>query len=400
MSEGAGRQAAFFGLLRKEVYHILRDRRTLFVVLAMPVVQVILFGFALQTDVDRVRLAVVDPQPDPRTREVVGRFAAPPEYEIVATLPGMDDLPELFQRGAADQAVVFEPGFGRRMNSAKGARVLVVTDASSPLVGSSMEAYARGVLTAYQRELLTSGRAASEAGWKAGPATRSSGAAGPAGNPGAGRIETRTHFRFNPTLESQLLFVPGLLAFVLTIVSALMTAITVSREKETGTMEILLVSPLSPHQIILGKVTPYLALAFFNALTTLGVAWLVFGVPFRGDLWLLFAESLLFVIVTLGLGVLISTRTPSQRTAMLGVLLGTLLPTAILSGMIFPIESMPGWLQPVSLAVPATWFITIVRGIMLKGAGLATLWDETLVLGVMAVVLLGVSIRSLRPRLE
>lgn len=381
MSRRPGPRAAFLGLLRKEVYHIVRDRRTLFVVLAMPVVQVILFGFALQTDVDRVRLALVDPHPDTRTREVAGRFRAPREYEVVATLSGTDELPELFQRGAVDQAVIFEPDFGRKMRSPGGAQVMVVTDASSPLVGSSMEAYARGVLTSYRRELLTEGASA-----RAGS--------------GAPRIEARTHFRFNPTLESQILFVPGLLAFVLTIVSALMTAITVSREKETGTMEILLVSPLSPHQIILGKVTPYLALAFFNALTTLGVAWVVFGVPFRGDLWLLFAESLLFVSVTLGLGVLISTWTPSQRTAMLAVLLGTLLPTAILSGMIFPVDSMPEWLQPVSAVVPATWFISIVRGIMLKGATLATLWDETLILGVMAAVLLALSIRSLRPRLE
>lgn len=165
-------------------------------------------------------------------------------------------------------------------------------------------------------------------------------------------------------------------------------------------MEILLVSPLSPPQIILGKVTPYLALAFLNAVSTLAVARLVFAVPFRGSLWLLLGECLLFVTVMLAFGVLISTRTPSQRTAMLGVMLGTLLPTAILSGMIFPIESMPEWLQPVSLIIPATWFISIVRGIMLKGAGLSALWDETLILVVMAGVLLVASIRALRPRLE
>ncbi|MDX1566217.1 MAG: ABC transporter permease [Longimicrobiales bacterium] len=388
--------AAFFGLLRKEVFHILRDRRTLFVVLAMPVVQVVLFGFALQTDVDHVRLAIVDPRPDPRTREVASRFRAPAEYDVVATLSSVDELPDLFQRGEADQALVFESDFDRKLWLPGGSRVLVVTDASSPLVGSSMEAYARGVLAGYGRELAEEGRAAAAVGTRG--TDRAAPGAGPSGGPA--RIESRTHFRFNPTLESQLLFVPGLLAFVLTIVSALMTAITVSREKETGTMEILLVSPLSPPQIILGKVTPYLALAFLNALSTLAVAWLVFGVPFRGNVWLLFGESLLFVTVMLAFGVLISTRTPSQRTAMLTVMLGTLLPTAILSGMIFPIESMPGWLQPVSLIIPATWFISIVRGIMLKGAGLPALWQETLILFLMASVLLVMSIRALRPRLE
>lgn len=205
-----------------------------------------------------------------------------------------------------------------------------------------------------------------------------------------------THFAFNPTLESQLLFVPGLLAFILTIVSALMTAITVAREKETGTLELLLVSPLEARHVIPGKVLPYLGLAFLNALTTLALAYWLFGVPVRGSLALLLAECVLYVAVCLALGVLISTRTPTQRTAMLGVILGTMLPTAVLSGMIFPIESMPGWLQPVTLLVPARWFIEVVRGVMLKGATLETLWLQTAVLAVMTGALLAAAVRSFR----
>jgi len=195
------------------------------------------------------------------------------------------------------------------------------------------------------------------------------------------------------------LFVPGLIALVLTLVSALMTAISLSREKERGTLEILLVSPLRPRQIVVGKVLPYLLLAFANVVTALVAAWLVFRVPFRGSVLLLVGESLIYSIVSLALGVLIASRTPSQRAAMLGALLGTMLPNVLLSGMIFPIASMPGWLQPVSNVVPARWFIVIARGIMLKGVGLGHLWQETLVLTAMMVLFMAVSMRSFKPRL-
>ena len=211
-------------------------------------------------------------------------------------------------------------------------------------------------------------------------------------------VETRV--RYNPAVESAYIFVPGLLAFVLILVSALMTSISIAREKETGTMETMLVSPLRRWQIIPGKVVPYLVVAFLNALTVLGAAYWVFGVPVRGNLGLLLAESFLFVLVALALGVFISTRTDSQRTAMMGALLGLMLPTALLSGMIFPIESMPVWLQPVTHLVPAKWFVIIVRGLLLKGVGLAHLWLETAILGGMGLFLLVASALSFNVRLE
>ena len=164
-------------------------------------------------------------------------------------------------------------------------------------------------------------------------------------------------------------------------------------------MEVLLVSPLRPWQIIVGKVLPYLALAFANVLTALLAAWLVFHVPFRGSLLLLLAESVLFAIVSLALGVLIAARTSTQRSAMLAAMLGTMLPSTLLSGMIFPIASMPGWLAPVTNIVPARWFIVIARGIMLKGVGLPYLWRETLVLLAMAALLMVAAVRSFKPRL-
>jgi len=206
--------------------------------------------------------------------------------------------------------------------------------------------------------------------------------------------------RFNPTLASENLFVPGLLAFVLTLGSALMTAISIAREKETGTLELLLVSPLRPLQIVVGKVTPYLLLAFTNAVTTLVVAWVAFRVPIEGSLVFLLAASLLYVLVALAIGVFISTKSADQRAAMMATLLVLLLPTLALSGFVFPISSMPAFLQPVTNVVPATWFIRIVRGIMLKGLGVEMLWKELLVLGGMAVVLIAISTRSFSDRLD
>jgi len=336
---------------------------------------VVLFGFALRSDVRNIRLAVVDPWPDVETIALRQRFTASDRFQIVATSPSMTTIEPLFRRGQADIALIFEPGFAEHLESDGPATVLVAVDASDPNTGTTMDAYARAVIGAYQSD-LTSRRV-----------------------PGAVRIRAETRMRFNPTLESVNLFVPGLIALVLTLVSALMTAISLSREKERGTLEVLLVSPLRPWQVIVGKVLPYLGLAFANAVTALLAAWLIFRVPLRGSVSLLLAESLLYAIVSLALGVLIAAKTSSQRAAMFVAMIGTMLPSTLLSGMIFPIASMPAWLSPLTNVVPARWFIIIARGIMLKGVGLEHLWRETLVLAAMMVLLLVAAIRSFRPRI-
>jgi ABC-2 type transport system permease protein len=214
------------------------------------------------------------------------------------------------------------------------------------------------------------------------------------------RIVPTVRMRFNPTRESSNLFVPGLMAFVLTIISSLMTAISLTREKETGTMEALLVSPLRPWQIIVGKVAPYLVVGFIAVIGVIVEARVVFKVPLRGSIVLLLAEGLLFILVSLSLGILISARTSSQRVAMMGALVGTMLPTMLLSGFIFPIESMPPLLQWIANIVPAKWFVLIARGIMLKGTGFTMLWRETAVLALMTLVLLAASSRSFNVRLQ
>jgi ABC-2 type transport system permease protein len=366
--------SALRGLLRKEMFHILRDRRTLFVIALMPVVQLIIFGYAIRTDVADVRLAVVDPRPDPATLAVRARLQGTGVFRAVAVVPRVAALDRLFQSGAAQEAVVFEPGFGDRLGRGLPARVLIVVDATEPNSGSAMRSYAALVIQQYERELQR-------------------------GNGGV-RIVPQVRMRFNPTRASANLFVPGLIALVLTVISALMTALSLAREKETGTMEALLVSPLRPWQIIVGKVAPYLAIGFVSLLAVVLEAQLIFGVPFRGSLLLLLGEGLLFILTSLAFGILVSSRTSSQRVAMMSVQLATMLPTMLLSGFVFPIESMPKALQLISVIIPARWFVFITRGIMLKGVGLEHLWRETLVLAAMAFVLLAVSARSFRVRLE
>lgn len=378
---GSGALSAF---LRKEARHLLRDRRTLAILLLMPLVQVLLFGFVVRTEVGRIRLAVVEPAPDAATRALRHRLAAAGRFDVVAVLRSDRALPRLFASGRAQQAVVFPAGFADRLAGGEPAPVLIVTDATDPNTGSVMRAHATTVVRRYEQELRARR-----------PATGDP----PGRSPGGAAVLAETRMRFNPTLASAHLFVPGLVAFVLTIVSALMASVSLTREKETGTMEVLLVSPLRPWQIVVGKVLPYLALGFANVLTVLLAARVVFGVPVRGSVALLLAECLLFIATSLALGVLIATRTSSQRVALTASLMGLMMPTLMLSGFIFPLESLPAPLRALSAVVPARWFLLVVRGIMLKGVGIGHLWDETLVLAGMTALLLGVSARRLDVRL-
>lgn len=365
---------ALLGLLRKETFHILRDRRTLAVLILLPIVQVILFGYSIRTDVQDVRLAVVDPVPDATTLAIRDRFNATGTFRTVAVLRSESQLEPLFQTDTAQVAIEFMPRFAEHLASGDVAQILVVTDATEPNSGTGRLNYVNAVIESYAAER---------------PAARN-----------AIRIEPRIRSRFNPTRASANLFVPGLMAMVLTIISALMTALSLTREKETGTMEALLVSPLRPWQIIVGKVTPYLVIGFVSVAAVLVEARVVFHVPIEGSITLLLAEGLLFILVALSLGILVSARTSSQRVAMMGAMLLTMLPTQMLSGFVFPIESMPTALQWVSNIVPAKWFVLVARGVMLKGVGLAYLWQSTAILAVMALVLLVASARSFHTRLD
>lgn len=365
--------ATLLAFMRKEVRHLLRDRQTLAILLLLPVAQLVLFGFAVRTDISEVRVGIVAPTDDAAVAALRTRYGHSGRFALLPPLADAAALDTRFRRGDVDVGVLLPPRVADRLSAGEELEVLVVTDASDPNTGTTMQNYASTVLRDW----------AAAMGSTAGPV----------------RIDTRVRMRYNPTLESVNLFVPGLIALILTLITSLMTAISLSREKERGTFEVLLVSPLHPWQIIVGKVLPYLALALINVGSVLAAAAGVFGVPFRGSLIFLLAASMLFALVSLSLGVLIAAVTSSQLAAMLAALGGTMLPSTLLSGLIFPIASMPAPLQVLSHVVPARWFITIVRGIMLKGAGPSVLWPELAVLALMLAILLGLSIRKTSVRL-
>jgi drug efflux transport system permease protein len=364
---------AFLGFVRKETLHLLRDRQTLAILLLFPVVQVLVFGFAIRTDVEDVPIAIVDPTPDVATLNLRERIAASDRFHIVGVTTSTRGLDARFRDGSVRQALLLPTDMERRIGRGDSLSLQLLTDGSDPNTGGIMQGYATAIVERWYRDAV--------------PVRATL------------RIEPQARMRYNPTLESSHLFVPGLVAFVLTIVSALMTAISISREKETGTMEMLLVSPIRPTAIVAGKVMPYIVLGFVSVLLVLIAARTVFGVPLRGSLVLLLAESGLYIVTALSLGIVISTKAPNQRTAMIAALAGLMMPTLLLSGFIFPIDSLPRPLQWLSNVVPARWFLIIVRGIMLKGAGLATLWQETLILIGMTLFLLVQGSRRLAIRL-
>ena len=364
----------FKGFVLKEFYHILRDKRTLLILFGMPVIQLILFGYAIRNEINDVKVVIVDYSQDEVTRQITQQLLSSPYFVASIVTEDASQIETAFRQGIAKEAIVFESNFAQKLVREGNADIQLILNAVDPNTANTILAYTNAIVAEFVG--------------KNNPA-------------GANLIAVRPdiRMRYNPELKSAFLFVPGLVALILMLVCTLMTSITITREKELGTMEVLLVSPLKPVQIILGKVVPYLILSFANVITILVIARYAFDVPVRGSLILLLAESLLFIVCALSLGILISTRTSSQQTAMMISLAGLLLPTVILSGFIFPISSMPAALQVVSNIVPAKWFLSIIRGIMIKGIGVEYVWRETLVLTGMTFVFILGSVRNFGTRL-
>ncbi len=363
---------SFRGFLLKEFYHIFRDRRTAAILFGMPLIQLLLFGFAIRNEIQEVNLGIYDQSHDAVTREITDKFASSGYFVMTQELHSTAEIEHAFAEGSIAEAIVFEPDFAARMIREGRANVQLLTDGSNPNISKIITGYTASVLQDYRNAAF----GAAEVG-----------------------VEAVPLMMFNPELKSVNLFVPGLMALILMLVSALMTSISITREKESGTMEVLLVSSLRPFEIIVGKVVPYFLLSFVNVVTVVALASFVFGVPCRGSVTLLMFESLLFIVTALSLGIFISTITSSQQVAMMISLAGLLLPTILLSGFIFPVASMPLPLRMISNLIPAKWYLIIVRGIMLKGTSFGYIWKETLVLAVMAAVLMVASIKNFKTRL-
>lgn len=362
-------------MLWKESLHILRDKRLLLILLGMPIVMILLFGFAITNEINHARIAIIDPSLDEMSGQITQRMRSSGYFELALHERGTESLTQSFQKGAIKLAIVFPPNFAERFQRNHRSQIQIIADASDPNTATTLINYASAIIRDFQNDV---------SGSTAIPL----------------QIEVETRMLYNPEMKGVFLFVPGIVTILVMLISAMLTSIAITREKENGTMEILLVSPLHPAMIILGKVAPYTLISGMITLIILTLGVLVFGVPVRGSLWLLAGESMLFVVTALALGIFISTLTNSQLVAMMISMLGLMLPTILLSGFIFPIESMPKPLQVMSNIIPAKWYLIILRGVMLKANTLVELWKETAALGLMALFFIFLSIKNFKIRLE
>jgi len=365
----------FKSFVIKEFYHIFRDTRSLIVLFGIPVAQVLLFGFVITNDIRNAKVAVLDYSKDNVTREITDKIVSSEYFSLANYLSTDKDIDDIFKQGNVKLVLVFEHDFAKNLQNTGKADMQVLADATDPNTANLLVSYTSAIVLNYTMEMNKLAKIPMQIG-----------------------MEPRMFY--NPELKSVYMFVPGIMAMILMLISAFMTSITITREKESGTMEILLVSPLKPAQIIIGKVMPYVLLSFLNAIVIILLGIFVFGIPVQGNFLLLLGESMLFIILALSLGILISTIAASQQTAMMMSMFALMLPTILLSGFVFPIENMPTILQVIANLMPPKWYIIIVKNIMLKGTGLFYVWKETLVLIGMTIFFIMVSIKKFKVRLE
>ena len=364
----------FISFIRKEFFHIFRDRRTMLILLGMPIVQIILFGFAITTEVKNVRVAVLDPSNDVVTRRIIDRMDASEYFTVIRRLHSPADMEASFGRGEIDMALVFSEHFSDKLYTGE-ARVQLVSDATDPNMATMQAGYAANIISSAGQEMLPPGVHAAA-------------------------IVPQLKLLYNPQMKSAYNFVPGVMGLILMLICAMMTSISIVREKETGTMEVLLVSPVRPLMMIIAKMVPYFFLSCINLITILLLSVYVLHVPVEGNLLSLAFLSWIFIIVSLLLGLLVSTIAKTQVEAMLFSGMVLMMPTVLLSGMIFPVENMPLPLQIISNVIPAKWYIIGVKKIMIEGLSISYTMNNISVLTLMAVILVIISLKKFNKRLE
>jgi ABC-2 type transport system permease protein len=366
----------FLGFLRKEFIHIFRDYRTLFILFGIPVAEILIFGFAISMDIKNAGVAFLDLSHDDITHKLTDKITSSGFFRKTEDLLSYNDIDKVLKKGHTKAVIVFEEDFGRRLIREGKASLSIIADGSEPNTATLITNYTTAIVNDFNMGM---------AGTQVSSALK---------------IIPEVKMFYNPNLQSHYMFVPGVITLILILICALMTSVTITREKEFGTMEVLLVSPLKPVQIILGKVAPYFILSFINVILILILSYFVFGLPVKGSIILLLAETMLYILMSLSLGILISTVSSTMQQAIFISLIGLMLPTILLSGFIFPIENMPEVYDYVSLIVPPRYFIVIIKNIMIKGTGLMYIWKETLILAVMTAVFIGISVRKFKIRLE
>lgn len=364
----------FIAFVQKEFLHIFRDKRTMLILLVMPVIQLIIFGFAITTEIKSSPFAVFDQARSTDSRQLIEKLNGNPYFSLHADLHSFSEIEECFRRGKIKLAVVIPAEFSNELQRTGTGKIQFLTDASDPNEASTISSYAQQVVMQYQQSAFPDNQI-----------------------PYIIKVETK--MLYNPQLKSAYNFVPGIMGLILMLICAMMTSISIVREKEQGTMEVLLVSPVKPAFVVLAKAVPYLALAMIDVVSILLIAFFVLQVPVAGNVFLILLLCLLFTLAALSLGMLISSVVQTQQAAMLISGAGLMLPTILLSGLVFPIENMPLILQAVSNIIPAKWFISAIKALMIKGLGFYDIWLELLVLSSMTLVLLTVSIKRFKNRL-
>lgn len=364
----------FIAFVGKEIRHILRDRRTMLILFGMPLIMMLLFGFAISTDVKDVRLVAVTTPADHLTQRMLARLDASEYFILTHTTHTTIEAEQLIRNGQADIAIVFSPRFADRLPKGQG-QVQLILDGADPNQASMQGAYATQILQAGMAEATSAAHVPQS-------------------------TEIITRLLYNPQMKSAYNFVPGIMGLLLLLICAMMTSVSIVREKERGTMEVLLVSPIRPLLILIAKAVPYFLLSIIILLFILGISNFVLKVPVAGNLLAILTLCLLYIFLALCLGLLISVVAKTQLQALLisGMLM--LMPNLLLSGMIYPIESMPLPLQWFSAIIPAHWFIAAIRKLMVMGVGLQMVGRELLILTAMSLLILGIALKKFKTRLE
>jgi ABC-2 type transport system permease protein len=360
--------------MKKEFFHIFRDKRTILILLGLPVVQIILFGFTISTEMKNINVAVMAPVRDEMTRRMIERIDASEYFSVKTLLSSPGEIDGVFQTGVADFVIVFAPHFEDRIFSKEGSQIRFIADATDVNTATAAVMHTSGIIRDFLAEKF--------------PATAAHG------------IRPNVRMLYNPQMKSAYTFVPGVMGLIMTLICAMMTSVSIVREKETGTMEVLLVSPVRPIYIILSKMAPYFAVSCVSFSLILFLSVYLLGIPIAGSFAGLCALSLFYILASLSLGLLISTIVDTQLAAMLISGMALMVPVIFLSGMIFPVESMPDVLQGVSCIVPARWYIVAVKKLMIEGLSFPFAVKEFLILSAMTLLLIGISLKKFKNRLE
>lgn len=367
---------------RKEFIHVVRDRRALGIAIVLPMVMLMIFGYALTLDLDRVPLAVLDHSRSAQSRELVSRFEGSRYFAVTARAGDEREVEAALLQGRAMLALVIPQDYGRRVGSDRPTQVQVLADGSDANTTTLALGYAETIVRTTSQGLLVA------------RIQRLTGKAPVL------PLDLRPRAWFNTDLESRIFIVPGLIAVIMMLITALLTSLTVAREWETGTMEQLISTPVRGPELILGKLAPYFVVGMVDMLLSVLAGRYLFEVPIRGSLWLLFSVSAIFLVGALALGIFISTLARTQLLASQAAFVATFLPAFLLSGFMFDIGNMPRPLQVMTNAIPARHFVTVLRGLYLKGTGLSQLWPQFLLLAAFAAAMLLLAIRTFRKRLD